>query len=218
MRKTVMIFALAGSLFACRQNPGSTETGDSGAVDTPAETAVASEVPATLENIDDIQQWYAHILSRKDAGQLDSTAFTYDCSGEKGGTVTFYSDAGGVQLITHERHEYSHFEATNQYFVRNGQPFFIFYHHLSWSFDGANAQGESTTRDDITESRYYVIDNAVVQCLEKEYTLRSASEDKPDPAAVPNQETACPPPGELTAAFGRLMKYRDRTGKVGCLE
>lgn len=217
MKKTIFLLSLIVGLMACQTNPENAGTVGREQADTQPGGAVTPAEKATLKTLDDIRVQYQRIVIQKQNGALSTSSFKYDCSGEKSGTVTFYSDDNGLQLIEHQRSEYSHFEATDQYYVMDDRPFFVYYEHTSWSFDEAGGQ-DNATRDNITEQRFYLINHELVQCLEKNYTTRSSTEENPLSAEVPNREVACPPVEELTASFAQLLKYQDQRQTIGCLE
>lgn len=215
MNKIVWLLAAMLVLHACQETTPQNSTGEE---ETSTDSATAPEsAPFSLTTIEDIRTLYAQIVQRKEKGNYTLSSFEYDCQGEKAGTVAYYQDATGIQLIEHQSSEYSHYGSTEQYFVYQGRPFFIYFEGASWIFD-VEAELEGATRDDITEQRFYILNGELAQCLQKEFTIRSASSNNPVSAEVPNQKVNCPPIQELTDQFERLMKYKNQKEDMECLE
>lgn len=170
----------------------------------------------SIQSIQDIQSAYEQISRDLKAGQLDSTSFQYNCFDEKTGAVTYYKKGEELQLIKHQRAEYSHFEATDQYFIHQNEPFFIFYDHLNWQFDTEAIQ-DGATVDKRTEYRYYLIDDELEQCLQKEFSVRSVEDENPNSQSTPNVEIDCPVQDELLDNYNILFAQKDRTDPMNCL-
>ena len=166
--------------------------------------ATASVDRLPIDNVADIQKAYAAITALAANGKLDSTSFKYDCSGEKGGTVTYYTNNGNLTLISHRYNEYSHYEAEVHYFVQNQNLFFAFQKEMVWSFDSGP---EGATKDRVTERRIYVVAGQAVKCLEKKYEIRKHANVNPDPASVANHTKDCNLSKPQIVAFKRLKTY-----------
>ncbi len=166
------------------------------------ETAQTNKI--TIHDINDIQKAHATILNSKGNKSLDSTSFNYDCDAEKGGTVSYYTHHGDLKLIIHRYHEYDHYEAENQYFVNDGQTFFVYQKSLSWSFDSGPA---GATRDRINELRSYFIANKPIKCLEKQYEIRKHVGINPKPENIANKEKDCSQLKLPLSTYAKLKVY-----------
>ncbi|RZK38002.1 MAG: hypothetical protein EOO90_23650 [Pedobacter sp.] len=118
-------------------------------------------------------------------------------------------------VIKHSYSEYSHFEATDQYFVNDDQLYFAHLNRLVWSF--VSGAGDGVTKDDIKESRFYVVDNQPLLCLEKKFTNTKNAKDNPIPDDVANKVVACKPINGLLKDFNALVSFKDKANKH-CLE
>ncbi|KFC20597.1 hypothetical protein [Chryseobacterium sp. FH1] len=167
-----------------------------------------------LSTVDGIKQEYnlvnAQLLERK----LDSVGFKYECA-EKSGSVVYYSEKGNLKLIKHFQAD-SHFSSTENYFINDEKPYFIFKDETVWSFAGGTAD-KPDTKDDVTEKRFYLVDNKAIQCLDKKYTLRSNSSDNPKSENVPNREMKNCSIADLQKTFDLLVKNKDKRGVGKCL-
>lgn len=145
MRKLLSLLTLFAA-FSCGESPptdSAAGAGGKGVVDTTAEAPdTATSAPQRLESLEDLRREYNDIASRAESGGMDSTFFDYNCRGEKVGRVVYLSDEGGLRLIRHTYSEYSHFSATDEYFMKDGTVFFALCRHVSWSF-----VGEGETRE-----------------------------------------------------------------------
>jgi hypothetical protein len=173
--------------------------------------------PKLLKTVEDIKQEYEYLASKIKNKGLDSTSFTYDCRGEKQGTVVYYFDNDALKMIKHTYSEYSHFSSTDSYFVKDNAVFFVYYNQVSWSFD-SQGKGTSDTKDDITENRFYIIDNKAVKCLEKKFTIRSSDPENTRSHSVANKEIACSSIKPVLQKFELLAKYKSQETSIACLE
>lgn len=167
-----------------------------------------------LNSVDGIKQEYSLVNSQLLSKKLDSVGFEYECE-EMSGNVVYYSEKGKVKVVKHFEAD-SHFSSTETYFVNDGNPYFIFQDETVWSFDGGSPE-KPETKDDVTEKRYYIVDNKAIQCLEKKYTLKSNSTNNPKSENIPNTEMKNCSIAELQKSFGILMKNKDRRGNGNCL-
>lgn len=165
----------------------------------------------TLTTVAEIQETYAAVMKKHEAGNLDSTSFKYSCMDEKGGTVTYFSDRGQLRLVIHRYHEYDHYSAVDRYYVNKDRLYFAHLRGVSWSFEEGGG-----TRDNVKEQRLYVVNQRPVRCLEKEYTIKSNASDNPVPDAVSNNEVTCKSPASIIGPYQILLKYREQ-GTTGCL-
>ncbi len=182
-------------------------------VDTTAEAPdTATSAPQRLESLEDLRREYNDIASRAESGGMDSTFFDYNCRGEKVGRVVYLSDEGGLRLIRHTYSEYSHFSATDEYFMKDGTVFFALCRHVSWSF-----VGEGETRDEVTERRFYILDGKPLMCLEKKYsfTLPTTADRRAQKAA--NRETNCSSAEAVLDRCRLLVRYGSGEKSPDCL-
>ncbi|MBT0607553.1 hypothetical protein [Aequorivita echinoideorum] len=183
---------------------------------TPPSKSVEGEIPLKIQSLGDVKQAYEKTNLDITHNRYTSSSFTYNCNGERGGTVTYYLNDNKLRLIEHAYNEYSHNEAVDRYYVLNNQPYFIFYKHTTWQFDGEAEEEEGATKDDISEKRYYLINNSLTECLEKKYTTRSTGKAT-DPDGIGNKTVSCPPVNELLEDFTKLYENKDTRGKLECL-
>ena len=162
---------------------------------------------------EDIQTHFSKINNRLKSHDLDSSYFQYDCYGEKKGTLSFYSEGDSLKMIKHQYVEHDHFSAIDRYYINSGKPFFILSEETIWNFVAPRE-----TKDSIFESRYYIIDNEVTECLQKNYSIVSAEKEKSKSETIPNKEIACPPVQDLLKEFQLLIANRHQKGKIECLK
>lgn len=172
-----------------------------------------AKTTTVIDNVSDIQNTYQEIIELYKNKSLDSTSFKYDCNGETGGTVSYFTKDGNLKIIVHRYHEYDHHEAEERYFVNEGSLYFLYLRSLSWSFDSGP---EGATRDQITEQRSYVLRNNVVKCLEKKYEIRKHAGVNPNPGSVANKEVDCKKFKSPMAVFEKLKLYWKSEGPA-CL-
>lgn len=213
--KILFYLAVVFSFFSCKENSNSgrrstSEVDSTAAVKSPEN---ALEPLEDLKSVDDIKREHTYITSKIESGSMDSTSFDYNCHDEKKGKVVYFSDKGQLRLIQHTYNEYSHFSATDEYFLKDGAPFFVFYDHLGWSFID-----ENQTKDDITENRYYIIDNQPVKCLQKKFSKLSNNEDSLKSKMVANKEVKCASLDPLVEDFELLLKFKHQRENLICLE
>jgi len=203
--------------FSCGQSPPSDPAEGSAPIrgtDTTAESPIARSGAAhRLRNMEDIRKEYSHVTSEVESNGMVSDFFIYNCHGEKKGKVMYFSDEAGLRLIRHTYDEYSHFSATDEYFVKDGFLFFVLFDHVSWSFEG-----EGETRDDVTEKRFYIIEAQALKCLEKKFTVRSPSSADTRRQRAANKETDCSSLEAVLNKFELLSSYRSREKDPDCLE
>lgn len=218
MKYTILFIILA--FFSCKTEPEKTTTPDSPEVNVETENTTTETVrtDGPLKTVDDIKSEYGYLNQQLREGKLDSLSFNYNCNGERGGKVTYYREDGKLKVIEHSYNEYSHYSTTQQYFLKDNQAFFAFYKELAWQFDGLMPNGEPGTKDDITEKRFYLLDNVAIECLEKKYIIRSSATDNPNPEDIPNQKVNCKDMGALKNSVTLLLKYQDQTSDIGCLK
>ena len=168
-----------------------------------------------LQTIEDIREEYKTLVSKINDKKLDSISFQFECY-EASGEVSYFLENGQLRVIKYSN-GYEHGGVTKEYFLKNEKPFFIYHETGTWNFD-VDARVENAPRDDIKEERFYIIDENLIKCLEKKFTMRSAAKQNPTSATVANQEAKCPQISELLKDYRLVLKHRNQTGKMECLE
>lgn len=167
-----------------------------------------------LSSIDGIKKEYNLLNSKLLAKKLDSVSFKYECE-ERSGNVVYYSENGILKVIKNFTAD-SHFSSTENYFVNDNQPFFVFKDDTVWSFDGGTPE-KPETKDDVTQQRMYFSDNKIIQCLEKKFTIKSSAAIQPNPENIPNTESKNCSANEVQETFALLLKNKDKKGSIKCL-
>lgn len=213
--KSLFYAAIIFSMFSCRENSTSGEETAPGSETKTAETATepAAERFDKIKDIEDIKAEQLEIISGIERGSMDSTSVKYNCNGEKTGRIIYYSENDRLRLIRHIYNEYSHFSATEEYFLKDEVPFFVFYKQVAWSF-----VNQDQTRDNITEKRFYIINNAPVKCLQKKFTVLSNDEDALSSDMVPNEEIQCSSLESIREDLELLFKFQNQKEDLSCLE
>lgn len=165
-----------------------------------------------LISIEDIKNEHSYISSVIASGGMDSTSFNYNCRDEKKGTVSYFYDKGQLRKIEHTSNEYSHFSATDEYYLKDGTLFFVFRNHLVWSF-----VTQDQTKDNITEKRIYILNNKPVMCLKKEFTILSDEKKDSESNRLPNEEVECSSLEPISEDFKLLFELRNQKEDLDCL-
>lgn len=168
-----------------------------------------------LKTVEDIREEYQSIMSKISEGKIDSTFFNYSCY-EESGNVIYFVENGEVRRIKHNS-GYEHGGVTKEFFLKDNKVFFIFHDASTWRFD-VDAKQENATRDDMTEKRFYIIDNQLIKCLEKEFTIRSSVKNNPTSATVANKEVACSDLAPLMKDYELVLKYKNQKTDMECLD
>lgn len=212
MKNLLLIFALL-FVISCKDAKDKNVSNSSNAISSKVKSHSLS-LEKNLSSVDGIKQEYSKVNSQLVGKKLDSVGFKYECD-EISGNVVYYFDKGTLKLVKHFQAD-SHFSSTENYFVDEGKPYFILKDDTVWSFDGGTSD-KPETKDDVTEQRFYIVDNKAIQCLEKKYTLKSNSKTNPKSENVPNKEMKNCSIAELQKTFDVLMKNKDRRGGGKCL-
>lgn len=167
-----------------------------------------------LSSADGIKKEYNLLNSKLLAKKLDSVGFKYECE-ERSGNVVYYSEKGILKVIKHFTAD-SHFSSTENYFVNDDQPFFVFKEDTVWNFDGGTPE-KPETKDDITQQRMYFSDNKIIRCLEKKFTIKSSAATQPNPENISNTESKNCSANEVQETFALLLKNKDKKGSIKCL-
>ena len=170
----------------------------------------------SIDSLSQIKPLYNKIAQQRLTKSLDSNAVTYDCNGEKSGTIKFFYQDKNLVMVEHTDGEYSHTEGLTQFFINKENPFFVYHKNTNWTFE-ENAAAEGATVDDVTETRSYLADGTVQQCLQKKYRLRSADKANFNPSSIKNKAVACQKPEEILSSYHKLLQYQAQKGKVDCL-
>ncbi|WP_375559142.1 hypothetical protein ACE193_15555 [Bernardetia sp. OM2101] len=168
-----------------------------------------------LKTVEDIREEYQTIQSKITKGKMDSSSFRYQCDGG-GGQIVYFSENKELRKITYSS-GYEHGGVIKEYFLKDNTPFFVFHDASTWTFDVGSKQ-ENATRDDMTEKRFYIIDNQLIKCLEKEFTIHSSIKNNPTSATVANKEVTCSDLTELLKDYELVLKYKNQTADMECLE
>lgn len=167
----------------------------------------------SIKTVDDIKKEYAILNDLLTSKKLDSTSFTYNCDEKEGEVVLYYQDKK-LKAVKDFYSEHSHFSSSTKYFVKDNQVFFIFKDETVWGFDGGTPE-KPITKDDINEKRIYFLNNKAIQCLEKNYSIRSVGKNQ-DPNSIANKETKCDI-SELMKTYQSIIKNKDKRGEIQCL-
>jgi hypothetical protein len=226
--KNLLYLCLIFAFISCNGN-SETKTAESSNVEentTSSETEIVTENSPTdtnqekaetkeLETVEDIREEYQTIQFKITNGKMDSSSFNYECDGGLG-QVVFFSENGQLRKVRYGN-GYEHGGVIKEYFLKDNAPFFVFHDASTWTFDvGTNKEG--ATRDDMIESRFYIIDGKLIKCLEKKFTIRSSVKNNPTSATVQNKEVACSDLTELLKDYNLVLKYKNQTTDMECLE
>lgn len=165
-------------------------------------------------SVEDITMLYAELNDKLHEGMLDSVSINYDCSGERSGIVTYFYEGVKLIIIKHSYSEYSHFSATDEYFISNDRLFFAHQTGVSWSFESGNA-ASGATKDNITERRFYIAQESPLLCLEKRYERKGALENS-KPETVKNKVVDCKNLEPVLNSFIKLIKF-NKSSSQDCL-
>lgn len=201
------------AIVSCKKENAETIQNNSG-IDNVTINKSSETLNDSITSIEDIKKEYAAVNNLLSAKQLDSTKFTYNCD-EKEGEVVLYYENKDLRMVKDFYAEHSHFSSSTKYYVKNNKVFFIFKEETEWNFDEGGTPEKPETKDDINEKRIYVLHDKAIQCLEKNYTIRSKGNNK-NPDSVPNKETKCNISG-LMKNYHLILKNKDRKGEINCL-
>lgn len=212
MKKLFFVFGLL-SLFACKKENKEETISAPDIISTKVKSHSLS-LENDLSTVAGIKQEYNLVNSKIAEKKLDSVGFNYECD-EISGNVVYFSDQGDLKMVKHFQAD-SHFSSTDSYFINEGKPYFIFKDETVWSFDGGTPE-KPVTKDEVTEQRFYIVDQKAVQCLEKKYILKSNSDSNPKSENVPNKEMNNCSIADLQKTFDLLMKNKARRDGAKCL-
>lgn len=211
--KNIFLISSLVLIFSCKKEDGK-KVSDSSEIISSKVKSHSLSLNNDLNSVDGIKQEYNLVNSKLIDKKLDSVSFKYECD-EISGNVVYYSEKGTLKVVKHFQAD-SHFSLTESYFVNEGKPYFIFKDDTVWSFDGGTPE-KPETKDEVTEQRFYIINDKSIQCLEKKYTLKSNSKDNPKSENIPNKEMKNCSIVELQKTFELLMKNKNRSGSRKCL-
>lgn len=164
------------------------------------------------QNIDAIKKEFAVLNDKLLSKKLDSTGFNYHCE-ETEGEVRFYYENKTLKMVQHFYGD-SHFSSVTKYYVKNDRVFFIFKDDTLWQFDGGTAE-KPITKDSINQQRIYLQNGNPIQCLKKNFTIRSVGKNI-NPETIPNKQGKCDIEG-LMKNYQTILKNNDKKDKVLCL-
>ncbi|MFD2163124.1 hypothetical protein ACFSJU_12030 [Paradesertivirga mongoliensis] len=217
----ILSFILLFTIIGCTENSRPVAVNDttSMTITAPREEAQGKLADSVreLSSVEDIKKEVAYINSRIESGDVDSISKKYNCRGEKAGTITWFSERGQVRMIKHTYSEYSHYTASDYYFVKRGAPFFVYYRSISWVFS-SNDKGQQGTTDNVAEKRFYIINGKPVKCLEKDFKIVSTDHDKPQPEEIANRDVACSSVDAQIRKYNTLAKLKNSKKEISCLE
>ncbi len=207
---TLAIFSFL--VLACNRssNKESQKHAQTASTGTPQKTAISID---SLPQVITAYQKTVTLIGNKMA---DSSSFNYNCAGEKSGKVTFYSKDNELILVEKIYNEYSHTEGKDQYFIKDGKPFFVFQKVTNWAFDN-NPTIEGATIDKVRENRYYIIKGQLVKCLEKQYKTKSTDKENSGVTQTKNINTDCPTLERLMTEYELLLSHQNRLTDMECL-
>jgi hypothetical protein len=213
MRNTIIILSLV-SIISCKKQE------NKNVENLPSQDSLTTQnASGNSKTVDSIKKEYSKMSALLASKKLDSTYFNYVCEDGMGGKVVFYYQDKNLKAVKNVYSEYSHFSSVTQYFVDNENVYFIHKQDTSWNFDEnapKKADGNSETKDDITESRIYLANNKPTQCFEKKYSIRSAG-NNPDPNKIEDKEIKCDT-DKLMKTYQSIIKNKDKKGKINqCL-
>lgn len=213
--KSLLYLLAFTSFFSCKRDPASSERSTQGEETTSIEQPHKNTLERLrdIKSVDDIKKEHSYITSTIENGSMDSTSFNYNCNEEKKGELIYFYEQGQLRLIRHNYNEYSHFSATDEYYLKDDTPFLVLFDHLAWSFIDQNQ-----TQDNITEKRFYFIDHTLIKCLQKEFTIISGDKNAPQSNMVPNKNSECPSLQSILQDFQLLFNLRKKKEDIHCLE
>ncbi|HEX8269623.1 MAG TPA: hypothetical protein VF581_06995 [Flavobacterium sp.] len=211
--KKIIYFTVLFAILSCNNNSPASEISPEDKTTTITEPAATSAEPVReLQSVEDIKGEYSYITGKVGSGSMDSVSFKYNCNNEKNGKVVYFTENGKVRRITHTYNEYSHFSATDDYFVKDGAVFFVHKRQVVWSF-----VDQDQTKDDITEKRFYVINSKLTECTENKSTVISSSGKVGKPTNISTKKTECPSFEPLSKEFDKLYNLSTQRKDLKCL-
>ncbi len=208
---------LSLTLFISCKKKDSANIGDKSSKDSvTAKKETASIQNGSIKTIDDIRKEYAELNTLLTSKKLDSTKFSYNCDEtEREGEVVFYYQNKKLKIVKNFYSEHSHFSSSTEYFIKDDQVFFIFNDETVWNFDDGGTPVKPETKDDTEEKRLYYINNKLVSCRDKKYTLRTKNHSKPE--NISDGESKNCDDTEFRKTFDSILKNKDKKGEIKCL-
>jgi hypothetical protein len=211
--KKLLLLPIVVLLFSCENKKK--ETDSNSPSDSLKTVSTKDSLPKngnSPQSLDEIKTEYALLNNQLIAKKLDSASFDYECN-EVSGNVVYYSSNGELKSIKHF-HGDSHFSSVENYYLKNGKPFFIFQEETVWNFDGGTPE-KPETKDDVKEKRFYYVNDKLISCRDKKYTLRTKNQSKPE--NVSDGESKTCNDSELRKTFEILIKNQAKKGKSDCI-
>ena len=181
-------------------------------VTAPLPTEKELEESVSINSIEQIKEEFNAVEKLFSTARLTLDSLDYECEiGPKGGKINFYKQENELRLISNNFYEGDHFGSTEKYYLKDGKLFFAFIKQGTWTFDSDLPENSTIepmsppTKDEIKEYRfYYAADGTPLECLKKEYVIRSAIDLPVDPGQVENQAVDCSQAKEFYQKFDRL--------------
>lgn len=135
------------------------------------------------------------ITAKAEAGVFKTDSIEYACEDAMlGGTLTLYSDAGGIVLAENSFSMSDHEGQTDRWYFKDGKLVLLHEYHGTWRFGGKMTTDEDGneypgTIDDITENYFYFDQGHLFKHLVKEYQIVSGEEEI-NPDDVPAESMA----------------------------
>lgn len=196
-------------------NSSSSSNGNGSSNNTPAPNTPEPSAPLSEnEAVAHIRERYQATMNDLSLDKLARQVVEFECEDEPlFGQTTYFSNAdGALRMIENSYILGDHYSVTDQYFLEDGNLYFVYRVEGDWTFGDA----PDATIDHTIEYRSYVYDQTLVRCLKKEYSIASNKENQPKPSAIPNEKTDCPSLDALKEKIVILEERRAsaKTGKV----
>ncbi|MFY1046229.1 hypothetical protein [Chryseobacterium sp. GP-SGM7] len=214
MKKLFLLSAIT-LLSSCenkKHNSNDTKSSDSLKTIVKKDFLINTSSPQT---VGEIKAEYSSLNNQLLAKKLDSTSFDYECN-EISGNVVYYSSNGELKSIRHFYAD-SHFSSVENYYLKNGKPYFMFTDNTVWNFDGGTSE-KPETKDEIEQQRIYIVNDKPIECLEKKFTIKSSSKNNPKPENVQNVQSKNCSYSELQKTFEILLNNIGKKGKTTCIQ
>lgn len=213
--KTILITACLVFLVSCQKESNRTNPQPVSVTDRSGTQTAPEQPKEKTDSIEAIRKEYNSLHALLEGKKLTSKSFSYNCDDEITGEVKIHSDKGEIKVIEHSYAEHDHFSASEQYYIKDGNVFFIFRDETVWMFGGGTPE-KPVTRDDVTETRIYLRNGQPIRCLEKKYVIKSDVSEKPDPSKITGKEVQCST-DDLMKTYHSIIRNKDRQGKIKCL-
>lgn len=214
MKYPILLFL---GIFICScTNSASNETGEAATNTAPSPTEEDNRTDEEI--IQDIKNQYKVIVGKRGIRKLNADSISYECADyPEEGVIVYYTDEQGVRLIEHTCSQGDHGGKMDQYFVWEGELFFLYSDESYWTFDAGTMDDavQQNTVDYFTERRYYFNKGKVLKCLEKKYEQRTSQEDNPKSQNVHNVKIEATDSKERLEKFNHLLSLAGKDDLAG---